>query len=261
MNKGHVASVMQAALRRERVIVVAMVLGVASLCWAYLLAGAGTMQEMGGMLMPMTSWPWTLSQTAVMFVMWTAMMMAMMLPSATPMILFYTTIARKRRENGEQAASPVFFALGYVLVWTAFSAAAVALQYGLESATLLSPMMQTSSLVLAGALLAGAGIYQWLPLKQACLRHCRSPLEFVLACWREGAGGALVMGIRHGMYCVGCCWVLMLLLFVVGVMNTAWIAGLALYVMAEKLFPAGHWIGRTAGVLLVAWGGATLLAA
>ena len=117
------------------------------------------------------------------------------------------------------------------------------------------------SIALAGTVLIVAGLYQWTPLKQACLRHCRSPLEFITAYWRPGARGAFAMGLRHGAYCLGCCWMLMLLLFVGGVMNFAWIAGLALFVLVEKLVPAGHWIGRGAGVLLVAWGAVTWLAA
>jgi predicted metal-binding membrane protein len=124
----------------------------------------------------------------------------------------------------------------------------------------MSPMMETTSIVLAGTVLIAAGIYQWTPLKQGCLRRCRSPLEFVMTHWREGWRGAFFMGCRHGVYCVGCCWLLMMLLFVGGVMNLAWVAGLALFVLVEKFAPAGHWIGRGAGVLLAGWGAATLLA-
>ena len=119
-------------------------------------------------------------------------------------------------------------------------------------------MMEMTSTVLAGALLIAAGLYQWSSLKQACLRRCRSPLEFVMTQWREGVRGAFVMGLRHGAYCLGCCWLLMLLLFVGGVMNLSWIAGLALFVLIEKTAPAGHWIGRAAGAGLIAWGGVTL---
>ncbi len=200
-------SLIQRALRRERVLVVAGLLIVIGLSWSYLLTGAGTMEDMGGMLMPMSSGPWD-----------------------------------------------------YVVVWAGFSVAAVALQYGLEGAALLSPMMEATSIVLAGAILIMAGVYQWTPWKQACLRHCRSPLEFVMTQWREGRRGAFVMGLRHGAYCVGCCWMLMLLLFVGGVMNLAWIAGLAAYVLLEKLAPAGPWVGRVAGLLLIGWGIATLFA-
>ena len=151
--------------------------------------------------------------------------------------------------------------IGYGATWIAFSLGAVALQFALERAAMLSPMMEATSITLAGGLLIAAGIYQWTPLKQACLLRCRSPLDFVLTHWRNGARGAFVMGVWHGTYCVGCCWMLMLLLFVGGVMNLGWIAGIAIFVLVEKLVPAGHWIGRGAGVLLIGWGAATLLMA
>ena len=250
-------SLVRRALRRERVVVATGLLTVIGLSWAYLLMGAGTMQEMGDMLMPMSSGPWTVVHTLVMLVMWAVMMAAMMLPSAAPMILLYGTIAHARSTRGEEVAGSVFFVAGYIAVWTVFSLAAVALQFGLEAVALLSPMMETTSVVVTAAILIGAGAYQWTPLKQACLRHCRSPLEFVLTQWREGRHGAFLMGLRHGAYCTGCCWMLMLLLFVGGVMNLVWIGGLAAYVMVEKLAPAGHWTGRAAGLLLIGWGVAT----
>ena len=252
--------VLAAALRRDRLLVIAGLLLVVFLCWAYLFMGAGSMEEVGGMLMPMGSGPWTPGYALLMLIMWAVMMAAMMLPSAAPMILLYTTIARARRAKGDPViASAGVFALGYVLIWSAFSLMAVVLQLGLESAALLSPAMETTSVALAGAVLIAAGVYQWTPLKHACLRRCRSPLEFVLTYWREGARGALVMGVQHGLYCVGCCWMLMLLLFVGGVMNLVWIAGLAILVLVEKLAPAGHWISHSAGVLLIAWGAAILV--
>jgi predicted metal-binding membrane protein len=190
--------------------------------------------------------------------MWAVMMAAMMLPSAAPMILLFGTIARRRQPTGDSPADAGVFGLGYVAVWAAFSLVAVALQFGLDQAALLSPMMSTTSKAVAGAVLIGAGVYQWTPLKQACLRRCRSPLQFLMTEWREGRRGAFVMGLRHGGYCLGCCWVLMLLLFVGGIMNLAWIAGIAAFVLVEKLAPAGHWMGRAAGAALVLWGVATL---
>lgn len=254
------ASLWQSVLRHERVIVIAGLLAVIGLSWAYLLAGAGTMQEMGGMLMPMSSGPWDLDHALVMFAMWAVMMAAMMLPGATPMILLYGTLARRRGASGAEVAGSAVFTLGYVVVWTGFSVLAVVLQFGFERAAWLSPMMEASSQVLAAALLIAAGVYQWTPLKQACLRRCRSPLDFVMTHWREGRWGAWVMGVQHGAYCAGCCWLLMTLLFVGGVMNLAWIAGLALYVLVEKLAPAGPWVGCVSGALLVIWGCATLFA-
>lgn len=247
------------ALRRDRLLVVLGLVAVIIAAWAYLLAGAGmSMHEMNGMLMPMRSEPWTIGYAVLVLAMWAVMMAAMMLPSAAPMILFYGTVARARRARGELAVGSGVFAGGYLVVWAAFSLAAVGLQFGAEQTALLSPMMEMTSIGLSGALLITAGLYQWTPLKQACLRRCRSPLEFVMTQWREGMRGAFTMGLKHGAYCLGCCWLLMLLLFVGGVMNFGWIAGLALFVLVEKLAPAGHWIGRAAGAGLIVWGGATL---
>ncbi|CAN7704404.1 MULTISPECIES: DUF2182 domain-containing protein [unclassified Variovorax] len=256
MNGG---SLIQGALRRDRLLVISCLLFVVVLSWIYLLTGAGMMQEMGEMLMPMSSGPWTFGHAVIVLVMWAVMMAAMMLPSAAPMILLYATIAQRRSERGECATASGIFAIGYIAVWAAFSLAAAALQFGLEKVAMLSPMMQTTSIALSGAVLIGAGLYQWTPLKHACLRYCRSPLDFIMTHWRPGAGGAFRMGLRHGAVCVGCCWLLMLLLFIGGVMNLAWIAGIALFVLVEKLSPGGDWIGRGAGALLVAWGVATLL--
>lgn len=238
--------------RHDRVIVVALLLGVMSISWIYLLLGVEPpMPEMAGMAMPAPDW--TAGQFFLMFVMWSAMMAVMMLPSAIPMLLFYDSIAQRR--GGPAVGRTFLFALGYLLVWLGFSIAAVLLQYALDRTNVLSPMLQTTSVVLAGAVLMAAGLYQWTPLKQTCLRRCRSPLDFVMTYWRSGNSGALAMGLRHGAFCLGCCWMLMLLLFVGGVMNFAWIAGIALFVLVEKLAPAGNWIGKAAGLGLIGWGG------
>lgn len=256
------------ALRRGRWLVAACLLFVVVLSWAWLLTGAGMspgagdMGDMGDAMMPMNAVPWTPAHALLVFLMWVVMMTAMMLPGAAPMILLHSTLARRRAEPGAVASvASGLFAFGYLVVWTAFSLVATALQFGLERAALMSPPMHTTSVALAGTVLIATGIYQWTPLKQTCLRHCRSPLVFVMTHWRPGAAGAWSMGLRHGAYCVGCCWLLMLLLFVGGVMNLAWIAGIALVVLVEKFVPAGHWIGRAVGALLVVWGAATWLAA
>ena len=144
------------------------------------------------------------------------------------------------------------------MVWAAFSLLATTPQWALDRALLLSPVMATTSVALAGLVLIAAGLYQWTPLKQACLRQCRSPLDVLIVHWREGAGGATIMGARHGLFCLGCCWVLMLLLFVGGVMNLLWVAGIALYVMIEKLAPGGAAVSRALGLLLMLWGLAVL---
>ena len=202
---------------------------------------------------------WSAGYFALMLAMWVVMMAAMMLPSATPMILLHATLARRRHPRQFAAlAANGLFVLGYVAVWSGFAAAAALVQWALAEVALLSPMMHASSAALAGALLVGAGVYQFTPLKQSCLRHCRSPLDFVMSHWRGGARGSFAMGARHGAYCLGCCWMLMLLLFVGGVMNLVWIAGLAAFVLVEKLAPNGHWATRLAGLALVLWGALVL---
>ena len=253
-------SALERMLRRDRALVAAGLTAAIAAAWLYLLAGAGmVMPAMEGMAMPVPAW--SPGYAVLMLGMWAVMMAAMMLPGAAPMILLYASIARRRRSQGGAVPNAGIFALGYVAAWGGFSVAAVALQFGLAEAALISPAMRTTSTMLAGSVLIGAGVWQWTPLKDACLRHCRSPLEFVLGYWREGAAGAFRMGLRHGAYCLGCCWMLMVLLFVGGVMNLLWIAGLALYVLIEKIAPGGRWIGRAAGAFLVGWGGAVLIGA
>jgi predicted metal-binding membrane protein len=251
-------SVLDHLLSRDRAIVIGGLVAAVLLSWAYLLHGAGL--DMTGMDMSGPGGAATrgAGYLALLFVMWAVMMAAMMLPSAAPMILFYAAIARRRRELGEIGAKVGIFAAGYVLVWTAFSLGAAMLQWRLEAAALLSPGMEVTGAA-AGILLIAAGIYQWTPLKRACLRRCRSPLGFVLTEWREGARGALVMGLRHGLFCLGCCWALMLLLFVGGVMNLLWIGLVALIVLLEKVAPAGGWHARIGGVALALWGAGILL--
>jgi predicted metal-binding membrane protein len=272
------ASLLERALRRDRAIVVAGLLAVVVLAWLELLrevaAMAGTTatmpgmamegMTMGDMAMPGMAIPvaavWSTNHALAIGAMWAVMMAAMMLPAASPMILFYTRIAGQRGATRSASVATAVFVLGYLAVWAFFSIGAAALQLAFERYALISPAMRTTSTVLAGLVLVAAGVYQFTPAKRACLRHCRSPLEFVMLHWQPGARGAFAMGVRHGAYCVGCCWLLMLLLFVGGVMNVAWIAGIALYVLVEKTVPAGHWVSRAAGVVLVLAGAATLLA-
>ncbi|MPY86756.1 MAG: DUF2182 domain-containing protein [Luteitalea sp.] len=245
--------------RHERGVIAAALITVAALAWAYLVAGAG--MDMGAadtMAMPgMDHAAWSASTFLVVFVMWAVMMAAMMLPSAAPMILLYAAVSRRLAAPPARAATGAF-ALGYLTLWTAFSLGAAALQLLLQQLALLSHEMHATSAALGGTILAAAGVYQLTPLKQACLRQCRSPLELITSYWRSGTAGAFQMGLAHGLYCVGCCWMLMALLFVGGVMNLVWIAVIALAVMAEKLAPAGHWLARAAGVALIAWGGVVL---
>ena len=257
-------TLVERVVRRDRIAVGAGVVVVASLAWAHLLGMAGHDAAMGsgmgaGMAMPHLQ-AWGGADLALLIVMWAVMMVAMMLPSAAPLVLLFATIARRRRESRSPAAPTTALAAGYLVAWTAFAAAAGLAQWGLHRAALLSPATATAGPVLGGLLLVAAGLYQWTPLKGRCLSECRSPLSFLTREWREGAAGALVMGVRHGAFCVGCCWALMALLFVAGVMNLLWIAALAIYVMVEKVAPAGGWLARVAGLLLVAWGGWVLAA-
>src|ERR1700690_3554352 len=178
------------------------------------------------------------------------MMVAMMIPSAAPMILTFAMVNRKRREQERPFVPTGIFLLGYLAVWTGFSALAAVAQWILHARALLSPMMVSTSPILGGGLLIAAGIFQWTPLKNACLTHCRSPLGFLMTDWREGRWGALFMGLKHGAYCAGCCWILMALLFVAGVMNLWWIAIIAVLVLLEKVAPKGFGVGKIAGVFL-----------
>ncbi len=246
---------LETLLKRDRAIVVSGILGVSALAWAYTAYLAWDMKDMGagGMAMPQLQ-PWGGVDFSLTFVMWAVMMVAMMVPTAAPMILVFATINRKRRDQQGTFVPTGIFVLGYVVVWTGFAAAATLAQWGLHSASLLSPMMESTSAILGGVLLLGAGIFQWSPIKRACLSNCRTPMGFLMSEWREGADGALIMGLRHGVFCLGCCWVLMGLLFVLGIMNLLWIAALAGFVLVEKVAPGGQWVSRLSGLVLIGWG-------
>jgi predicted metal-binding membrane protein len=197
---------------------------------------AGSMSDMA--IATMAPVAWTLDYAALMFFTWWIMMMAMMLPSVAPVILLFAMINRKQCDKGAPYVPTGLFAASYVLVWGAFSLVTVSAQWGLERSGLLSSMMATTSVLLGAGLLIAAGIYQLTPLKHACLRHCRSPIAFITQHWRPGDLGALRMGIKHGAFCTGCCWCLMVLLFYGGAMNLHWVVGLALFVLLEKTIPA-----------------------
>ena len=240
-------------LRRERVVIVLALVGVTAIAWLYLvLARQGmdmsmqTMGDMPDMAMPFAA-PWV-------FAMWWVMMVGMMLPSAAPMILTFAALQRRKCDRDEPYVPTAMFVAGYLIVWGAFCLAATAAQWKLQQSALLSPMLALVSPMVGGVLFILAGIYQLTPLKNVCLRHCRSPFAFVLNHWRDGGGGALRMGISHGAYCLGCCWVLMALLFAVGVMNLIWVAAIAAFVFAEKLLPGGVWVGRVGGSAMAAFG-------
>lgn len=237
---------------RSRRVVAGLAL-VTVLCWAYLLAVAAAADSMGSVLaMPMTA-AWTPREAALMWVMWAVMMAAMMLPSAGPMVTAYAATAASPRAVGLRGSTPAFVA-GYVVVWSGFALAATAAQWGLHDLALVDAMGGSTSRWLGGTVLLGAGAYQFTDSKRSMLGRCRTPLGFLLNAWREGRAGALVMGLHHGVLCVGCCWALMGLLFVVGVMNLWGVALLAAVVLAEKVTRSQH-VPRTVGVVLLVWGG------
>lgn len=262
-------SAIERAVKLDRTIVLVALTAVVVLSWVYVLAGAGmgmsafemTRMSGGGAMGMMMPAKWSLEYAGVMFLMWWVMMIAMMLPSATPMVLLFTLVNRKQKEKGNPYVPTALFASAYLVVWAWFSVVAVTVQWSLEATALLSPMLVSASAFLGGGLLLAAGIYQLTPIKQACLKHCRSPLQFVMSHWRDGRRGAFRMGVEHGAYCVGCCWFLMGLLFFGGVMNLYWIIGLAVFVFIEKTIPAGHWFSYCVGVLLILCGVAVLLEA
>ena len=246
---------MERRLSRDRTAAAIGLLAATGLAWAALLRMRWEMGSMDGPGMKMPGFrPWSPVEPLLLFFMWATMMAAMMLPSAAPTILLVASVLRRRREHANPAAPTAVFVAGYLVAWTGFSLVAALSQWGLHQAALLSPAMASTSPVLGGILLLIAGIYQWLPVKAACLHHCRSPLAFLQSEWREGSGGALAMGFRHGLYCLGCCWALMTLLFVAGVMNLLWVAVIAALVLVEKVIPAGPWLGRAAGLTLAGWG-------
>jgi predicted metal-binding membrane protein len=254
-------SPLDSVLKRDRLVVMLGLALVVVVAAAYTLAGIGmnmsalTMTrmaiEMPGMAMQPVSW--SAGYAFVVFLMWCVMMIAMMVPSAAPMVLIHAAIGRKQGDPDRPLAATAIFVAGYLTVWTVFSAVATALQWGLQSLGVVTGMMEIASPAIAGLLLISAGLYQLTPLKRICLRHCQSPMTFVLHHWRPGKEGAFRMGLEHGCYCVGCCWFLMVLLFVGGIMNLIWIAGIAVYVGIEKL-AIGRWLTVATGVTLMVAG-------
>ena len=252
-------SALERVIRRDRVIAGLGLAGLTGLSWLYLASMSGGMHsaameaEMHAAMGMPEMGAWGANTVVALFLMWAVMMVGMMVPSAAPVMLLILTVYR-RRGGSDARISGALFVIGYLMIWVAFSAVATAGQVLLHRAALLTPEMSSRSTLVAGAILIIAGVYQWLPIKSACLTHCRSPLGFLTTHWRDGARGALSMGLGHGWFCVGCCWTLMALLFVVGVMNLLWVALIAAFVLLEKLTPAGPVVGRVAGVLLIAWG-------
>src|SRR5215471_8477173 len=255
---------LETVLRRDRLVVAGALCVIVALAWGYVLWLAADM-DMGGM--DMTGFrmipagigimaPANAIEFAFVFAMWAVMMVGMMAPSAAPMVLMYARVGRQAAAGGTPFAATGWFAGGYFLAWIGFSLVATLAQWVLERAALLDVEMASTSGVLGGAILIAAGIYQWTPLKEVCLAQCQPPLLFLMrhGGFRQEALGCLHLGLRHGAYCIGCCWVLMAFLFVGGVMNVLWIALLALLILFEKLFRFGRWIARASGIVFLAAG-------
>ena len=246
--------------RRDHWIIGGGLLGVALVAWVYLFYEAHRMAVSGvcecmrlKMAGPDFS-DWSAATLLPLFLMWSVMMVAMMLPSALPMVLTFATVARNRQKLGRPYVPTMIFVSGYVVVWCAFSVVAAVAQWLLHRHALLSAGMVSTSTILGGVLLIGAGLFQFSPLKRQCLTHCRGTLEFIMTRWREGSLGAFRMGLEHGTFCTGCCWALMALLFVAGVMNILWVLALTLLVCLEKILPARLRVSFLTGLVLAGWG-------
>jgi predicted metal-binding membrane protein len=253
-------SALSLVLKRDRVVIGTVSAVIAAVAWGYLIYEARRMNARGVcecLAMKMGGpdpTDWRPMSLLPLFLMWAGMMVAMMLPSATPMIVTFAAVSRNRRRQERPYVPVAVFVLGYLTIWCGFSVLAAIVQWLLHRKALLSPAMSSSSALFAGGLILFAGLFQLTPLKQSCLRQCRSPLQFIMTRWREGFGGAFIMGLEHGAFCTGCCWALMALLFVTGVMNIFWVAILTLAVAVEKLLPRQRWVSLTSALLLVAWG-------
>jgi predicted metal-binding membrane protein len=241
-------------LQRDRWVIIGALLALTVIALGYTW-WLGTGFDMSAMMSPHFI-PWTAAHFAFMFAMWLVMMIGMMTPSVAPMVLLYVAVGRSSAGAGQPLSSAGAFVAGYLLAWTAFSAAATILQWLLESRAVITPMMGGGSRVLAGSVLIAAGVYQWLPVKQSCLAQCRAPLSFVQrhGGFQPGSWGSLRLGVLHGGYCIGCCWMLMILLLAFGVMNFYWIAGLMIFVLIEKVIPYAEMVSRVAGLAAIAAG-------
>lgn len=247
--------------RRDLIIVAGLLALVSALAWAFTVHQAQVMDAMEvamwrdmNMSMNGMELSWTSVDAVLLFVMWSAMMAAMMVPGASPMVTAFAAINRRRRERAAPYVPTAIFLAGYVIAWTGFSLIATALQWLLQKTELLTTMMQSASYAFSAALFLAAGLYQFSPLKERCLHYCRSPDGFILSEWRDGTLGAMIMGLRHGLFCMGCCAALMALLFAVAVMDLRWVAGLTVLVTAEKLLPGAKFWRVAIGVALIAVG-------
>ena len=250
----------QAVAQRDRLVVGCALAGIAAAAWLYLaheverFAATGVCQCAAVVIGGADLAPWSLQTLAPLFLMWTEMMVAMMLPAVTPLVLLFSNVARSRRERGHPYVSTAFFVAGYFAVWTLFSLIAALAQWILHGFALLSPQMTANSSIVGGLIFFGAGVFQFTPLKRVCLAHCRSPLNFLMTDWRDGRAGAFLMGWKHGLFCTICCWLLMLLLFAVGVMNLFWITVLAVFALSERIAPKTWHLSQISGLTLLCFG-------
>lgn len=258
------AHAIERILRRDRAILIFGLIAITLLAWGYVINLSFQMTDMPmdtSPSMDMSPTPlmpnvqvWRVEDFFFNLTMWAVMMVAMMTPSATPMILTFAGLNRRRYPNENTGSTSITFLAGYLIIWFSFSAIATLIQWGFHSVGLLSPELISVTPLIGSIILILAGIYQFTPLKYACLSNCRTPVSFLATEWRDGIRGALIMGLRHGLYCLGCCWTLMLLLFVTGVMNLLWVALIAGYVLIEKAVPAGQWVSRAFGLVMIGWG-------
>lgn len=245
----------ESMLLRERWLIGGALLLIIALCWAWLIPmGRDMYGSMDGAAAWMMTRNWDLPHSALLLAMWVVMMVGMMLPSAAPILFLYAGVIRKSPNAGSVSSSVYSFGSGYLLVWAAFSLLATALQLLLSKWLLLNSMMEARSRIFAAALLLVAGAYQFTPYKRTCLQSCRAPVVFLTQHWKPGLRGAFQLGWQHGLYCLGCCWALMLLLFVGGVMNLWWVGAITVFVLLEKLAPVGVQGGKLSGVLIIGLG-------
>lgn len=246
-------------LSRDRTLIAGCILLISALAWAYLfhldhqMASSTVSKTLMTKMEMANDAPWGARDFFFTFAMWSVMMVGMMTASAAPVLLLFTGM-QANRGGTRIAVTGTMFGLGYIVVWIGFSAAAALAQWGLHQSAWLSPSMAVTSSRLAGVILIGVGAYQLTPAKGACLTQCQSPLGFLLSNWRDGAKGALQMGIRHGAFCLGCCWALMLVLFVVGVMNLVWVAALTAFILIEKFGRTGARVARLGGGAMIVFG-------
>ncbi len=244
---------------KDKKIIISGLFIVAGMGWLYMFYMAWAMENMHlvDMWMPPRGGarPWTSWDFFMLFAMWLIMMVAMMTPTAAPMVMMFSTVNKNKKAKQQSYTSTFIFLAGYLVAWAIFSLVISAIQWPLHEHGLLNPMMNSRSYLMSGGILILAGFYQWTPMKNICLKHCRTPIGFLMTAWRNGTWGAFKMGLHHGLFCVGCCWALMAILFSVGVMNMLWVILITLLVLIEKILPFSPLMMRVlTGLILIFWG-------